>query len=44
MLGIDDDDIIIALFEQRLDTIDGYNALRKSDIAHVCVISRSLVE
>ena len=36
VLGIDDDDIIIALFEQGLDTIDGYNALRKDDIVHVC--------
>ena len=33
---IDDDDIIIALFEQGLDTIDGYNNLELEDIPRVC--------
>jgi hypothetical protein len=33
---IDDDDLIIALFEQGLDSLESYNLLTLDDITRVC--------
>jgi hypothetical protein len=33
---LDDDDLVIALFEQGLDTMEGYNMLMLDDITRVC--------
>jgi hypothetical protein len=36
VFGIDDDDLVLALFDQGLDTIDNYNLLSVDDIVRVC--------
>jgi hypothetical protein len=33
---LDDDDLVIALFEQRLDTMEGYNMFTLDDITRIC--------
>jgi hypothetical protein len=33
---LDDDDLVIALFEQGLDTMEGYNMLTLDNITRVC--------
>jgi hypothetical protein len=33
---LDDDDLIIALFQQELDTLDGYNQLTLENISRAC--------
>ena len=36
VFGIDDDDLVLALFDQGLDTIDNYNLLTMDDITRIC--------
>jgi hypothetical protein len=40
VFNIDDDDLIIALFEQGLDTMESINMLKPEDIIRICSINR----